>query len=102
MLSRFLCASLALLVTQAGAIGHYPQNDAVLHSRAHYVEDFQKWMSEYEVTFKTRGEYERRLQIFIHNRYVSSSFTTSPNSEMCLSRLTAKFVTGSPLRWRFP
>lgn len=87
MLFRSLYASLALLVTQAGAIGHSLHNDAVLDDRLHYAKDFQKWMSEYQVTFKTRGEYERRLSIFIQNRYVYSSFTSLPNTGMCFSPL---------------
>lgn len=71
-MSRALCAM--LLLALAGALeatslaSGLQQDDALLHSRSHYKNDFRSWMAENGVAFSTKGEFERRLQIFAQNR----------------------------------
>lgn len=67
---RVFCGVLLLalagpLGASATSVGH-----GSLHARSYYVESFRAWMSEHGVTFGTKGEFERRLQIFSDNRYL--------------------------------
>ena len=62
---RALCAILALMVSGCSLAW---DDSSLLHSKSHYVQFFRMWMRQHGVRFGTKGEFERRLQIFAENR----------------------------------
>ncbi|CAN0279371.1 unnamed protein product [Discosporangium mesarthrocarpum] len=61
------------VVLLASTLGHGCGNPS---NNNPYVEEFKQWMSTYGVTFSTKGEFQRRLEIFAQN----SDFITEHNN----------------------